>query len=267
MAELWTSTDPRPIAIVEPHYDDAWLNLGGAMLLHPQVRFRIVSIAEDEKNCANETQHLGTLLSNVETVALRLQGIPWSFQGTADEAIGAFCLVNRLNSLAELGRCVDALVADCREMILPLGLEHPQHGIVSRLPCSSVAHVSFYREFPYFFSSPIRNWRRCIDAIKGKQAHVRSLWTKIWNLNARRIDIRPSLDEKVRIFAEVYRSQSLQLGMRRGAVSLQSLRDEMMFCPVPRVGLDTVVRSIRLLGDACLTGEGVSWGVWRKANG
>ena len=29
------------ILIVEPHFDDAWLNLGGYMLLHPEDKFFI----------------------------------------------------------------------------------------------------------------------------------------------------------------------------------------------------------------------------------
>lgn len=38
------------ITICEPHSDDAWLNLGGYMLLHPDYQFKIITVAVSPKN-------------------------------------------------------------------------------------------------------------------------------------------------------------------------------------------------------------------------
>ncbi len=247
MAELWASADSRPIAILEPHYDDAWLNLGGAILLHPHLRFRIISISENPKNDLNETQYLSEVLPNVETAALRLRGIPWSFRGTLEEAIKEFCRMNELAGLKELGQRIDALVADCREIILPLGLEHAQHDIVSRIPCHSVEHVSFYREFPYFFPYfSTRAIGNSIKSVKNKLVHVFSLWKKIKKLNVQRIDIQSSLEKKIQLFKEVYTSQSFLLRTRRGSVTLLSMDDEILFRPVNTGHIVTLSNCINL---------------------
>ena len=38
------------IIIIEPHYDDAWINLGGFILKNPQINYKIVSICSSNKN-------------------------------------------------------------------------------------------------------------------------------------------------------------------------------------------------------------------------
>lgn len=68
----------KKIVIIEPHYDDAWINLGGFILKNPKVRFKVVSVSYDGYNYKNETAQLANLLPNVETKALKFRGIHWN---------------------------------------------------------------------------------------------------------------------------------------------------------------------------------------------
>jgi hypothetical protein len=117
------------IAIIEPHYDDAWINLGGYILKNPEIDFYIVSLCKDYLNSANATKLLSDLLPNVQTKALALNGISWGAR-------------NRL-SLMELD--------DCDRVLLPLGGAHPQHIITSRFKFDQ--ETDYYYEFPYFYSN------------------------------------------------------------------------------------------------------------------
>jgi hypothetical protein len=228
-SKLWSATVPATIAILEPHYDDAWLNLGGAMLMHPEQRFLIISICMDEKNYANETRKLSQVFSNIETIELGLHGITYSFRGTLKEAIDTFCKTNRLSGLPELGCRIDEVVNDCHEIFLPLGLEHPQHAIVSQIPLSNQSAVSFYREFPYFFSRPLADYSSLFAALKGRVAHARTVLSKTYNLRAQRINIRSCHEHKINVFKEIYQSQHFLLTLRRGNVNFGSLKDEIIF--------------------------------------
>jgi len=229
----------KKIAIVEPHYDDAWLNLGGFILLHPQYEFCIISIAEDKKNRLNETEKLSKLLPNVQTFALHFQGIPWDFQGSGEEAIRKFCVKNSLNSLDDLIEPLEPLIAGCDEVILPLGMEHPQHYIVSQIPLQkSNAIVAFYREFPYFFPPRLSAFKGKFLAIQNKLYHAKTLKKRLCGLKAKKISIKSCLKQKLEILKDVYQSQSLLINNvrrgLRGAISISSLQDEVIFYPGER---------------------------------
>ncbi|GIX49584.1 MAG: hypothetical protein KatS3mg131_3795 [Candidatus Tectimicrobiota bacterium] len=220
-----------PIAILEPHYDDAWVNLGGTMLLRPQQRFRIVSVAEDAKNRHNRTQTLPQYVPHVETVALRLRGIPWSFRGSLEEAVRLFCAQNRLSSLAALAERLWPYVADCEEVWLPMGLEHPQHAIVAQLLPIGGKRFAYYREFPYFFPSRIRDFRRFDVGFRYKLAHARQLWRRLHGYRAEYVDVRRVREQKWHIFTLVYPEQASLLALRRSRVGALALQDEALFRP------------------------------------
>jgi len=225
----------RNIAIIEPHYDDAWLNLGGFIILHPQYRFRIISIAENKKNKINETKNLSKLFPNVYTFALHFWGVPWSFQGSLEKAIKEFCVKNSLTDLNDLLRFLEPLVVDCDEVILPLGMEHPQHYIVSQIPLQKInITVAFYREFPYFFPPRLSAFDGILPAIRNKLHHVKALKQRLQGLRAKRILIESCLKQKLEVLSSVYQSQSFLFNVRRGfrgSISISSLKDEVIFYP------------------------------------
>jgi len=63
------------ITIIEPHSDDAWLGLGGFILLNPQLKINIITICQNED--VYTTKYISMPCKNVKTVCLHYPDIPW----------------------------------------------------------------------------------------------------------------------------------------------------------------------------------------------
>lgn len=125
----------RKIAIIEPHYDDAWINLGGYILKSPNVHFKIVSVSYDGLNNRNETQQLANLLPNVETKALKFRGVHWNLihKIKKENYIRYFLKINKLQSLGQVSSVIEESCAGADLVLRPLGTLHPQHVVVSHI--------------------------------------------------------------------------------------------------------------------------------------
>jgi hypothetical protein len=186
------------ITIIEPHSDDAWINLGGYILKNPDINFKIITVCRDVTNSKNETAKLSTIFKNIETKALKYTGIPWYIKDNIKPGTYNYHF-NKLNKkLLGLYRpnAVNTLKKDlqheCRNadlILLPLGAIHPQHLIVSSIeldkPCK------YYPEFPY-----------CYNQSLDFSSHMN---------DGKFIDIIDVIKEKIAVFTEVYQSQNCLL--------------------------------------------------------
>ena len=184
----------KKIAIIEPHYDDAWINLGGYILKNRDVHFKIVSVSYDGLNNKNETQQLANLLPNVETKALKFRGVHWNLihKIKKENYIRYFLKINKLQSLEQASSVIEENCADTDLVLRPLGTLHPQHMVVSYLKID--LPVKYYVEWPYCYEE-----KGYIDK------HIE---------HAKIIDISDVIKKKIEIFSKVYKTQLDLLEMK-----------------------------------------------------
>jgi hypothetical protein len=177
----------RNITIIEPHYDDAWINLGGYILKHPEIGFKIISISYDGFNKAYETQKLANLLPNVETKALKLRGIHWNLihRIKRENYLRYFLKVNKLESLSDLSKIIEGECKNEDLILMPLGTLHPQHVVVSSLKLN--LPIKHYIEWPYCYEEP-------------------GYFDKFMS-SAETIDVSDVIGRKIEIFSQVYKTQ------------------------------------------------------------
>lgn len=187
------------IAIMEPHYDDAWINLGGYILKNPNVHFKIVSVSYDGLNNRNETQQLANLLPNVETKALKFRGVHWNLihKIKKENYIHYFLKINKLQSLGQVSSVIEENCAGADLVLRPLGTLHPQHVVVSHIKID--LPVKYYVEWPYCYEE-----KRYIDKYM-EHAEV--------------IEISDVIKKKIEIFSQVYKTQLDLLEMKPKAGS------------------------------------------------
>ncbi len=177
----------KNISIIEPHYDDAWINLGGFILLHPEINFHIISISYDGFNKAYETQKISLILPNVKTTALKFRGIHWNMKHRIKEEnfIRYFLKINKLNSLSDISKIIEEKCKNEDLVLMPLGTLHPQHIVVSNIRLN--LPVKHYIEWPYCYEEP---------------GYINTLMD-----NAEVIDISKVINQKTEIFSQVYKTQ------------------------------------------------------------
>lgn len=177
----------KNITIIEPHYDDAWINLGGYMLKHPEISFKIISISYDGFNKAYETEKLSSLLPNVKTKALKFRGIHWNLihRIKSENYISYFLKTNKLESLLDLSEIIETECKDQDLVLMPLGTLHPQHVVVSNLKLN--LPTKCYIEWPY-----------CYEEL--------GYFDKFMP-EAEVIDITGVIERKIEIFSKVYGTQ------------------------------------------------------------
>lgn len=192
----------KNITIVEPHYDDAWINLGGYILKHPKTDFKIISISHNLANKKYETQKLPKILPNVKTKALRFRGVSWGFvhRIKRENYEKFFLKINKLGSLLSVSKIIEDECKDQDIVFMPLGTLHPQHIVVSNLNLN--LPVRYYIEWPYCYEEP-GYFDPLID-------------------NAEVVDISDVLTRKIDIFSQVYKSQLDLLEMTPKAGTLLS---------------------------------------------
>lgn len=195
------------VAIVEPHYDDAWLNVGGTILLRPRDEFVIVSVTRGRRmNPVPTTARLEQILTNVVTRDLALDDPGWDASRASDQS--ALAALARANGLvpADIASRVAAAIGTCDRVWLPLGMGHPTHEAVAELvlPWPTARYV----EYPYAYVEAATLERR----VRGR---VR-----------RDVDIRAALPRKLSIFEDVYASQRYVLSLFAGQPPLAALEFE-----------------------------------------
>jgi hypothetical protein len=181
----------KNIAIVEPHYDDAWINLGGFILKNPDRNFTIISACYDAPNKLNETKHLEKFLPNVKTKSLQYKGIHYDLRKKLkiDEYKNFFCKLNKLDDYSKFENHLAEELRRFDLVLLPLGFDslghHPQHLLISKL---NISNCLYYSEFPYNFT---------------KKAGFNPAFLNKFH----KIDISGQVSRKIDIFREVYKSQ------------------------------------------------------------
>ncbi|MEW5766916.1 MAG: hypothetical protein AB1797_04725 [bacterium] len=213
--------------IIEPHYDDAWVNLGGAILKNPALDFTILSISEHKGNNLNETKKLEDTLPNVKTKALKYKTLLWGLEAPKSNWKDLFCELNGLKNYSEFEEKVRQEVKGYDLVLLPLGVKHPQHILISEIDLPG--KVKYYREFPYFFPEKIKSVVECIPWIKKKLGHQREVFNKIKDNWAEEIDITDFVEKKLQIFEEVYKSQLFLSRLDKKGYNLRSLKTEVLY--------------------------------------
>jgi len=62
--------ESREITIIEPHADDAWLGLGGFMIMNPDISFTVITICKNEET--NRSKFLEAALPNIRNISVFL---------------------------------------------------------------------------------------------------------------------------------------------------------------------------------------------------
>lgn len=205
------------VAVIEPHYDDAWLSLGGTMLTHPETGFFIVSVSRSAEN--PEPAPLETHLPNVATHDLSLVDLGWNRRavgrrrkdaGVADWR-ALFDLENELHPGELEARIEAALPPGIEWVCLPLGLVHPMHDVVSRL--SFARPTLRYFEYPYGFFA---GWE---EALADRTA----------GLTEQRIDVAAVTERKRAMFETLYPGQRDVLSIARCSTPLEGMLEERVY--------------------------------------
>jgi hypothetical protein len=186
----------KNIVIIEPHYDDAWINLGGLILQNPETNFKIISVSYNKCNSKNETKLLENLLPNVKTKDLHYLGVHWNLikRIKPENYERYFLKINRIKSLQEVSI---RIIKECREaeiVLMPMGKLHPQHIVVAKIKLPFP--VKHYVEWPYFYEE------------KGALKTLKTL-AKVEEIN-----ISSVINKKINIFSSVYKSQRDLLEMK-----------------------------------------------------
>ena len=207
------------ILIVEPHYDDAWINLGGFIFLHKEYRFHILTVSdyptnnEDgltvlQKHCANVT---GDFLGYKSVGFDDAHMLYLQQQYGETDFLRLFMKMNEVTELATVKEKILRYGRDVDMVLWPLGLKHPQHIIMTQL--NPFTRYALYREFPYFFYPDQKTVGR--DMTMG--------------LSCTHIGIESVHDQKMQIFRHAYPSQHIINELVAGGMTLYALRDEVFW--------------------------------------
>lgn len=142
--DAWVLSVPKPIWIVEPHADDAYLSLGDFITRHAR---HVVIL----------TVYSGTRKRGIDARAYASAvGAGWQGSGLVESDVG-------LSSDAVLDP-PDIALPSSGTVILPLGIRHPEHRSISALRRDGDYS---YLETPYQLRAG--NQREISDALRGRQ--------------------------------------------------------------------------------------------------
>lgn len=207
------------IFIVEPHFDDAWINLGGFMLLNPQHQFFILTLSDYPTNNTNGTNYLNFSFPNIKGEFLGYKSLgfndPWmkeieeTYKGMDYGKM--FLSINNLASCDPIKEKILGFYQDKDVVLWPMGLKHPQHIVMETL--NPFKKYYMYREYPYFFYPDQKEIAE--KMVNGKKKNV--------------IDITKVLEKKIKIFNTTYPEQTFIMNLAINGVELSKVNDEIIW--------------------------------------
>lgn len=210
----------KKVLIFEPHYDDAWLNLGGFILLNPQYEYKIVTISDHPTNHKNGTAKLNRhLKSSISHDFLRYKSLGFNdstlfelekkYETENHDEI--FLKINGLTDFSNVTKEIKSVSKGYDAIFWPLGLKHPQHIVMDKL--NPFHAFNYYREFPYHLYKD----QKKIIASKTK------------NLKKIEIDISKVINRKIEYFKECYPEQVFLLDLFIGGTYFTEIKCELFW--------------------------------------
>ena len=205
--------------IIEPHFDDAWINLGGYILLHPKCEFFILTISDHSSNYNNGTDILKGIFETISGDFLGYKSI-----GFDDSTIHAmekkyntidhekiFLKMNKLESFAIIKNKIESCASGFKNIFWPLGMKHPQHILMNKM--NPFKKCFYYREYPYFFYEDQEKVRK--NLVENKEEVV--------------IDISSVIESKISIINRAYNKQNFIFDLNVDNVKLEELNTEVFW--------------------------------------
>jgi len=183
------------IAVIEPHYDDCWLNMGGLMLSNLRHEYRVITISKDDDS----------LDVNREKVDRQMRG------AGAETVAELFAMMNHLAYPSTCLERVREATLGCEAVFVPLGLSHPMHIVLRDWGFDQPTFR--YPEYPY-------------DQFPTEAATVTDLTR---GMRALTYDISKVTEEKERIFRKVYTSEVFILELPACPKRLAELDTEIFY--------------------------------------
>ena len=209
------------IAIIEPHYDDCWLNMGGLMLKNPYHKYKIITISKDDKwgNNENNTKKLSNFFPNFRSIDFRYDSLDVNIESVKKQLKKKgiknleelFFSLNKTKGNSEILEKIDKEIRHYDIVFFPLGINHPMHKVVGNWTVDKP--IIKYLEYPYAF-------------YKEKKENLQKL-TK--NMCKFEYDISSVVLEKEKIFREVYTSEIFILNLPECSVRLKDLKKEVFY--------------------------------------
>jgi len=195
------------VVVVEPHSDDAWLGLGGYMLLNKDKKFLIVTVAISKKNVFSKSRLLSKFV-NSENICLCYQNIEREdFERLKTNKIEDVWRVKNKIDFKEVEKKIKKFTGG-DVLLLPQGYRDALHNLVSRIDGDG-----YYREIPYYWNR--KEW-------VGVEYKYND-----YDENSLVFELGETADIKWRIFDTIYRDQ---LGMFQFfRPYYKSIKDEIIF--------------------------------------
>lgn len=207
------------ILVVEPHFDDAWINLGGLILSWEVHNVFVLTLSQYATNNENGTDKLREYLPNVDGAFLGYQSLGFDdphqrhlekvFQESRYPEL--FLKMNELDSFDEVRRGIRQFGEGRDVVFWPLGMKHPQHVLMHEM--NPFDDFCYYREFPYYF----------YEDQQGHADRLTSGWTK------QVVDISEVVERKIRLLNMAYPSQGFILDLSINGVALSGLKNEVFW--------------------------------------
>lgn len=209
------------IAIIEPHYDDCWLNVGGLMLRNPQHDYKVISISKDDNwgNNVNNTKKLAKYIPNLESVEFRYNSLDVNVehvkQQMKNEGITTldelFVIINNLTHQSEYMERTEEAIQECEGVFLPLGTNHPMHILMGDWTFDKP--TLRYQEYPYAY------YKEEIERLKELTKDIVKLG----------YDISEVIEKKEMVFREIYASEIFVLDLPECTKKLSELNQEFFY--------------------------------------
>lgn len=207
------------ILIVEPHFDDAWINLGGFMLLNPDWYYKIVTLSDYATNYINGVDVLRKYIPRLDHEFLGYSSLgfddpymhPIQQDNPNTDPLHIFMKINNLTSLSVVQERILEASTEMDEVFWPLGIKHPQHIVMTYI---NPFHIcTFYREFPYHFYPE----------------QEKEISHRLQGMQCTKIDVTSVLSKKLYIFKKAYPSQKFIFNLSIGGIRILNLTKEVIW--------------------------------------